>query len=45
MYGSKKGFLPSKFFFKGIDLGVEILVKQILTPPLVAVSDQAHELS
>src|SRR5258708_34029162 len=44
MYGSKKGFTSTELFFKQIDLAAEILVKQILTPPLVAVSDQTHEL-
>src|SRR5258708_33289701 len=44
MYGSKKGFTSTELFFKQIDLAAEILVKQILTPPLVAVSDQTYEL-
>ena len=42
--GAKKVSFGFKIFLK-IDLVAQISVKQILTPPFVAMPDQAHELS
>jgi len=43
MHGSKKGFTFQKKLADSL-FRRKCLIKQVLTPPLVAVSDQSHQL-